>query len=91
MIYVLAPKYRVDQIFTLHKILDYKKDGLIQKDEIIKVIGNQMLNKSNKQGIWMERAERNTKSLKIHLEDREMDAKAMLVTADLNIDHHIDL
>ena len=52
MIAYLAPKYRVDQINTLYKILDLRKDGLIQKDEVIKIIGSHLISKNNEHGIW---------------------------------------
>ena len=52
MIRHLAPKYREDQIRALYKILDLRKDGLIQKDEIEKIIGSHMICKNNQNGIW---------------------------------------
>lgn len=57
----------------------------------MKVIGYSLLTSDSFKGIWLERAERNIKALKLHLQERDMDARAMLLTADINLDQHIDL
>lgn len=91
MILSLAPRYREHQIVHLQKRLDTNKDGLIRVSEIFETLGKELVSQKQYRGLWHERGHRNIKALKMHLEEREMDGKAMLLMGDINRDQRIDL
>lgn len=90
MIYSIAPKYRVEQIHQLYKRIDLNKDGVIRREELIKTIGQGLVNQKSYQGLSEEKARRNIQDLILHLEEREMSVESVMVTADLDVDEHID-
>ena len=90
MILFLAPKYRNDQIYLLYSNLDTSKDGIIQKEEILRLIGKGLINQKHYIGIWHEKALRNLKSLRLHIQCRKLTPDQVMEMGDLNLDDHID-
>lgn len=49
-----------------------------------------MTNQKNYVGIWLEKAKRNMKMLKIHLNSKNLSAGEIMTMADLDMDRHLD-
>lgn len=91
MILSFAPKYDWVQLKKLYNFFDKNKSGLIDKKEFLDTIGTGFANQSHFVGIWMERAKRNFKMLKVHLNSIKLSADDLLKMADLNADKNIEI
>lgn len=90
MILSIAPKYNWEQLRRLYAKLDKNKSGLVDKAELLAVIGGGMATQNNYVGIWMEKAQRNIKMLKIHLNHMKLSPSDVIKMADLDADGQID-
>ena len=91
MILSFAPKYDWLQLKKLYNRFDANKSGLIDKKEFLEVIGAGLASQNNYVGLWMQKAKRNLKMLKLHLNSLNLQADEVLKIADLNSDKNIDV